>query len=75
VAALVIARRDRELINLSFCPRSSHPVLAAFTPDYIVLPVLRMLLGVTIGKLVASACATVVRLLTLEGLGKDMRLS
>ncbi|TKT74364.1 MFS transporter [Aquamicrobium sp. LC103] len=73
--ALIIGRLDRKLINLALCALViASNIAVAFTSDYFVLLVARMLLGVAIGGFFALAGATVVRLVTMEDMGKGMSI-
>ncbi|OHV82768.1 MFS transporter [Rhizobium sp. LCM 4573] len=73
--ALVIGRLDRKLINLALCTLViASNTAVTFTSDYFVLLVARMLLGVAIGGFFALAGATVVRLVTIEDMGKGMSI-
>lgn len=73
--ALVIGRLDRKLINLVLCALVVVSNIAvALTSDYLVLLAARMLLGIAIGGFFALAGATVVRLVTLEDMGKGMSI-
>jgi MFS transporter, DHA1 family, purine ribonucleoside efflux pump len=71
--ALIIGRLDRKLINLALCALViASNIAVAFTSDYFVLLAARMLLGIAIGGFFALAGATVVRLVTIEDMGKGM---
>lgn len=73
--ALIIGRLDRKLINLFLCVLViASNVAVAFTSDYFVLLAARMLLGIAIGGFFALAGATVVRLVTMEDMGKGMSI-
>jgi DHA1 family purine ribonucleoside efflux pump-like MFS transporter len=73
--ALIIGRLDRKLINLALCALViASNVAVAFTSDYFVLLAARMLLGIAIGGFFALAGATVVRLVTMEDMGKGMSI-
>jgi DHA1 family purine ribonucleoside efflux pump-like MFS transporter len=73
--ALIIGRVDRKLINLALCVLViASNIAVAFTSDYLVLLAARMFLGVAIGGFFALAGATVVRLVTLEDMGKGMSI-
>lgn len=73
--ALVIGRLDRKLINLALCALViASNIAVAFTSDYFVLLAARMLLGIAIGGFFALAGATVVRLVTMEDMGKGMSI-
>ncbi|MBB2974239.1 MFS transporter [Mesorhizobium sp. RMAD-H1] len=73
--ALIIGRLDRKLVNLALCALViASNIAVAFTSDYFMLLVARMLLGVAIGGFFALAGATVVRLVTLEDMGKGMSI-
>lgn len=73
--ALVIGRLDRKLINLTLCILVIASNMAvALTSDYFVLLAARMLLGIAIGGFFALAGATVVRLVTIEDMGKGMSI-
>ncbi|RCS21802.1 MFS transporter [Phyllobacterium salinisoli] len=73
--ALIIGRLDRKLINLVLCVLVIVSNIAvAFTSDYFVLLAARMLLGIAIGGFFALAGATVVRLVTMEDMGKGMSI-
>lgn len=73
--ALIIGRVDRKLINLALCALViASNIAVAFTSDYFVLLAARMLLGVAIGGFFALAGATVVRLVTMEDMGKGMSI-
>ncbi len=71
--ALIIGRLDRKLINLTLCILViASNIAVALTSDYFVLLAARMLLGIAIGGFFALAGATVVRLVTIEDMGKGM---
>ena len=73
--ALIIGRVDRKLINLALCALViASNIAVAFTSDYFMLLAARMLLGVAIGGFFALAGATVVRLVTMEDMGKGMSI-
>ncbi|MES5047196.1 MFS transporter [Rhizobium nepotum] len=73
--ALIIGRLDRKLINLTLCALViASNIAVAFTSDYFVLLAARMLLGIAIGGFFALAGAAVVRLVTLEDMGKGMSI-
>jgi DHA1 family purine ribonucleoside efflux pump-like MFS transporter len=73
--ALIVGRLDRKLINLALCALViASNIAVAFTSDYFVLLAARMLLGVAIGGFFALAGATVVRLVTMEDMGKGMSI-
>jgi DHA1 family purine ribonucleoside efflux pump-like MFS transporter len=73
--ALIIGRLDRKLINLALCALViASNIAVAFTSDYFVLLAARMLLGIAIGGFFALAGATVVRLVTMEDMGKGMSI-
>lgn len=73
--ALIIGRLDRKLINLVLCVLViASNVAVAFTSDYLVLLAARMLLGIAIGGFFALAGATVVRLVTMQDMGKGMSI-
>ncbi len=73
--ALIIGRLDRKLITLALCALViASNVAVAFTSDYFVLLAARMLLGVAIGGFFALAGATVVRIVTMEDMGKGMSI-
>lgn len=73
--ALVIGRLDRKLINLMLCALVvASNVAVAHTSDYLVLLAARMFLGIAIGGFFALAGATVVRLVTMEDMGKGMSI-
>jgi DHA1 family purine ribonucleoside efflux pump-like MFS transporter len=73
--ALIIGRLDRKLINLTLCALViASNIAVAVTSDYFVLLAARMLLGVAIGGFFALAGATVVRLVTMEDMGKGMSI-
>ncbi|GLK82761.1 MFS transporter [Ancylobacter defluvii] len=73
--ALVIGRLDRKLINLVLCALViASNVTVAFTSDYVALLAARMLLGIAIGGFFALAGATIVRLVTMEDMGKGMSI-
>ena len=73
--ALIIGRLDRKLINLVLCMLViASNVAVAFTSDYFVLLAARMLLGIAIGGFFALAGATVVRLVTMQDMGKGMSI-
>lgn len=72
---LVIGRIDRKLINLALCVLLiASNIAVAFTSEYIVLLAARILLGIAIGGFFALAAATVVRLVTLDDMGKGMSI-
>lgn len=72
---LIIGRLDRKLINLALCALVIASNFAvALTSDYVVLLAARMLLGIAIGGFFALAGATVVRLVTIEDMGKGMSI-
>ncbi|HTV68252.1 MAG TPA: MFS transporter [Rhizobiaceae bacterium] len=73
--ALIIGRMDRKLINLVLCALVvASNISVAFTSDYFVLLAARVLLGVAIGGFFALAGATVVRLVSMEDMGKGMSI-
>lgn len=73
--ALIIGSIDRKLINLALCVLViASNIAVALTSDYFVLLTARMLLGIAIGGFFALAGATVVRLVTLEDMGKGMSI-
>lgn len=73
--ALIIGRLDRKLINLTLCILViASNIAVALTSDYFVLLAARMLLGIAIGGFFALAGATVVRLVTIEDMGKGMSI-
>ena len=73
--ALIIRRLDRKLINLALCVLViTSNIAVAMTADYGVLLAARMLLGIAIGGFFALIGATVVRLVTLEDMGKGMSI-
>lgn len=73
--ALIVGRLDRKLINLALCALViASNVAVAFTSDYVTLLAARMLLGIAIGGFFALAGATVVRLVTMEDMGKGMSI-
>lgn len=73
--ALIIGRLDRKLINLALCALVvASNIAVAFTSDYFVLLAARVLLGIAIGGFFALAGATVVRLVTMDDMGKGMSI-
>lgn len=73
--ALVIGRLDRKLINLALCALVvASNIAVAFTSDYFVLLAARVFLGIAIGGFFALAGATVVRLVTMDDMGKGMSI-
>lgn len=73
--ALIIGHMDRKLINLILCILVIvSNVSVALTSDYLVLLAARTLLGIAIGGFFALAGATVVRLVTIEDMGKGMSI-
>jgi MFS family permease len=73
--ALIIGRVDRKLINLTLCALVvASNIAVALTADYPVLLAARTLLGIAIGGFFALAGATVVRLVTMEDMGKGMSI-
>lgn len=73
--ALIIGHVDRKLVNLALCVLViASNIAVAFTSDYFVLLAARMLLGIAIGGFFALAGATVVRLVTMEDMGKGMSI-
>ncbi|WP_295805621.1 MFS transporter [uncultured Nitratireductor sp.] len=73
--ALIVGRLDRKLINLILCLLViASNIAVALTSDYIVLLAARMLLGIAIGGFFALAGATVVRLVSIEDMGKGMSI-
>lgn len=73
--ALIIGRLDRKLVNLALCALViASNISVAFTSDYFVLLAARVLLGVAIGGFFALAGATVVRLVSMEDMGKGMSI-
>jgi DHA1 family purine ribonucleoside efflux pump-like MFS transporter len=73
--ALIIGRVDRKLINLLLCALVvASNIAVALTSDFLVLLAARTLLGVAIGGFFALAGATVVRLVTMEDMGKGMSI-
>lgn len=73
--ALIIGRLDRKLINLALCALVivSNLVIAS-TSDYFALLTARIFLGISIGGFFALAGATVVRLVTIDDMGKGMSI-
>lgn len=73
--ALIIGRVDRKLINLLLCALVvASNIAVAITSDFLVLLAARTLLGIAIGGFFALAGATVVRLVTMEDMGKGMSI-
>lgn len=73
--ALIIGRVDRKLINLLLCALVvASNIAVALTSDFLVLLAARTLLGIAIGGFFALAGATVVRLVTMEDMGKGMSI-
>lgn len=73
--ALTIGRLDRKLINLMLCALVvASNIAVALTADYLVLLAARTLLGIAIGGFFALAGATVVRLVSIEDMGKGMSI-
>lgn len=73
--ALIIGRLDRKLINLFLCLLVIvSNVAIALTSDYLVLLAARTLLGIAIGGFFALAGATVVRLVSIDDMGKGMSI-
>ena len=73
--ALIIGRLDRKLINLMLCALVvASNIAVALTADYLVLLAARTLLGIAIGGFFALAGATVVRLVSIEDMGKGMSI-
>lgn len=73
--ALIIGRVDRKLVNLALCFLViSSNIAVALTSDYFVLLAARTLLGIAIGGFFALAGATVVRLVSMEDMGKGMSI-
>ncbi|WP_182912787.1 MFS transporter [Paracoccus onubensis] len=71
--ALIIGRVDRKLINLTLCILViASNIAVAFTSDYFVLLAARTFLGIAIGGFFALAGATVVKLVSMEDMGKGM---
>lgn len=71
--ALVIGRVDRKLINLTLCILViASNIAVAFTSDYFVVLAARTFLGIAIGGFFALAGATVVKLVSMEDMGKGM---
>ncbi|MGK6317299.1 MFS transporter [Neorhizobium sp. DT-125] len=71
--ALIIGRLDRKLINLTLCALVvASNIAVALAADYLVLLAARTLLGIAIGGFFALAGATMVRLVTMEDMGKGM---
>ena len=73
--ALVIGRLDRKLVNLILCILVvASNIAVALTSHYLVLLAARTLLGIAIGGFFALAGATVVRLVTMDNMGKGMSI-
>jgi MFS transporter, DHA1 family, purine ribonucleoside efflux pump len=73
--ALIVGRLDRKLVMLAMCGLVIASDLAvALATDYLVLLAARVLLGVAIGGFFALAGATVVRLVSMQGMGKGMSI-
>lgn len=73
--ALIIGRLDRKLINLILCVLViASNIAVALASDYFVLLAARTLLGIAIGGFFALAGATVVRLVSMEDMGKGMSI-
>ncbi|KKB12219.1 hypothetical protein VE25_08115 [Devosia geojensis] len=73
--ALIIGRVDRKLINLGLCALVvASNIAVALTADYLVLLAARTLLGIAIGGFFALAGATVVRLVSIQDMGKGMSI-
>ncbi|MGE3926100.1 MAG: MFS transporter [Lautropia sp.] len=73
--ALIIGRLDRKLINLTLCVLViASNIAVALTSDYLILLAARALLGIAIGGFFALAGATVVRLVTIDNMGKGMSI-
>ena len=73
--ALIIGRVDRKRINLLLCALVvASNIAVALTSDFLVLLAARTLLGIAIGGFFALAGATVVRLVTMEDMGKGMSI-
>jgi DHA1 family purine ribonucleoside efflux pump-like MFS transporter len=73
--ALIIGRLDRKLVNLTLCMLViASNIAVALTSDYFVLLAARSLLGIAIGGFFALAGATVVRIVSMEDMGKGMSI-
>ncbi|MBX9452249.1 MAG: MFS transporter [Mesorhizobium sp.] len=73
--ALMVGRVDRKLINLTLCALVvASNIAVSTTYEFSVLLAARMLLGIAIGGFFALAGATVVRLVTIEDMGKGMSI-
>lgn len=73
--ALIVGRVDRKLINLTLCALVvASNIAVSITSEFSVLLAARMLLGIAIGGFFALAGATVVRLVTIEDMGKGMSI-
>lgn len=73
--ALIIGRVDRKLVNLALCLLViASNIAVALTSDYLVLLAARTFLGIAIGGFFALAGATVVRLVSIEDMGKGMSI-
>lgn len=73
--ALIIGRLDRKLINLILCCLViASNIAIALTSEYLVLLAARTLLGIAIGGFFALAGATVVRLVSIDDMGKGMSI-
>lgn len=73
--ALVIGRLDRKLISLMLCGLVvASNVTVTLTSDYLMLLAARAMLGISIGGFFALSGAIVVRLVSMEGLGKGMSI-
>lgn len=72
---LLMGRLDRKWVVVALCllVAVSNAMVAA-APSYLMLLIARMILGITIGGFFALAGAIVVRLVTLEGMGKGMSI-
>ncbi|MGQ2903323.1 MAG: MFS transporter [Neoaquamicrobium sediminum] len=73
--ALIVGRVDRKLINLTLCALVvASNIAVSITSEFSVLLAARMLLGIAIGGFFALAGATVVRVVTIEDMGKGMSI-
>ncbi|ETF03805.1 transporter [Advenella kashmirensis W13003] len=73
--ALIIGNLDRKRINLILCMLViTSNIAVSLTSDYLVLLAARMLLGIAIGGFFALAGATIVRLVSIEDMGKGMSI-
>lgn len=73
MAALMIGRLDRKVASLGICMLAiTSNLIVALTNEYVILLIARALLGSAIGGFFALAGAIVVRIVSINGMGRGM---